>query len=179
MDKYKNKYRIATTRLQNWDYASAALYFITLNTKNRKHFFGEIINGAMVLSDLGLKTHYEWNRSLEMRPDMNLTLGEFIVMPDHCHGIIGIGDVSERDAKHRVSAVHNNTNTFGAQSKNLAAIIRGFKSSVTTYAKTNNIEFGWQPRFHDHIIRDYGEYVRITNYIRNNPINWPLKTDEI
>jgi len=64
-------------------------------------------------------------------------------------------------------------NKFGPQSKNLASIIRGIKSSVTTKAKiSGNINFGWQSRFHDHIIRNSTEFYRIRNYIINNPANW-------
>jgi hypothetical protein len=50
--------------------------------------------------------------------------------------------------------------------------MRGYKSAVTTFARKNNIPFDWQPRFHDHIIRNAGEYARISNYILNNPRKW-------
>ncbi len=58
----------------------------------------------------------------------------------------------------------------------LAVIIRGIKSSITKFANENNIDFAWQPRFHDHIIRDTSELNRIANYIENNVANW--KDDE-
>jgi putative transposase len=60
-------------------------------------------------------------------------------------------------------------NQFAPQSKNLSSIIRGYKSAVTTYARKNGIEFDWQPRFHDHIIRSMDDY---SNYIINNPVKW-------
>ena len=63
-------------------------------------------------------------------------------------------------------------NQFGPQSKNLASIIRGHKTGVTKYSRNNNIEFEWQSRFHDHIIRNHASYLRIRNYIINNPIKW-------
>jgi len=63
-------------------------------------------------------------------------------------------------------------NQFAPQSKNLSSIIRGYKSAVTTYARKNGIEFDWQPRFHDHIIRSMDDYHRISNYIINNPNKW-------
>jgi hypothetical protein len=65
-----------------------------------------------------------------------------------------------------------NQNRFGPQSKNLASIMRGYKSAVTTYARKNNIPFGWQSRFHDHIIRDDRSYQNISNYILTNPEKW-------
>ncbi|MCF8326938.1 MAG: hypothetical protein K9I29_01465, partial [Bacteroidales bacterium] len=63
-------------------------------------------------------------------------------------------------------------NQFGPQSKNLASIIRGFKSSVTTDTRKNHADFDWQPGYYDHIIRNHKEYCRIRNYIINNPKNW-------
>jgi len=118
---------------------------------------------------------------------MNLELAEFVVMPNHFHGIIMIGENKynrggdderggERDgrgAMHRASATPiKSANKFGPQSKNLASIVRGYKSAVTTHARKNNIAFDWQPRFHDHIIRSMDEYHRVANYILNNPNQW-------
>ena len=60
-DKYKNKYRIETTRLKNWDYGWNAAYFITIVTKNRVHYFGEIKNGKMHLSEIGEMAEKYWN----------------------------------------------------------------------------------------------------------------------
>ncbi len=61
---------------------------------------------------------------------------------------------------------------FGPQSQNLSSILRGYKAGVTTYAVTNNIEFAWQERFHDRVIRNENEEARITNYILTNVANW-------
>ena len=76
---------------------------------------------------------------------------------------------------HRVST-HTQTNTaknqFGPQRKNLASIIRGYKSAVTTYARKNQIDFAWQRRFYEHIIRSPDDYDRISKYIAENPENW-------
>ncbi len=112
---------------------------------------------------------------------MNLDLGEFMVIPNHFHGIIFIGnnDFNCRDAMHRVSAMHrvtndndNYKNEFGPQSKNLSSIIRGFKSAVTVQAKKINPDFGWQARFHDSIIRNQRSYDTISKYIIDNPKKW-------
>ena len=102
--------------------------------------------------------------------------------PNHFHGIIVIGDPRSRgggrDAMHppwtrRVSTTTTGPqNQFGPQSKNLASIMRGFKSAVTQRARIMQIDFAWQPRFHDHIIRDEYAYHRISQYIINNPMNW-------
>ncbi len=63
-------------------------------------------------------------------------------------------------------------NQFGPQSKNLASIIRGFKIGVTKNARQINTGFAWQPRYHDHIIRDEKSYHTISEYIINNPVKW-------
>lgn len=202
---FNNKYRIPSARLQNWNYASEAMYFVTICTKNMKNYFGEI-NGSMQIKTLqatkmGEIACSEWYRTLELRPDMNLELGEFVVMPNHIHGIIIIGAneyntrpnaMHRRDAMHCVctnadasrniscrnamqfgDAMHCvSTNQFVPQSKNLSSIIRGYKSAVTVFARKNKIDFEWHPRFHDRIIRSTFEYNNISNYIINNPAKW-------
>ncbi len=207
-DKFQNKYRIPSARLANWNYGWNAAYFVTICTKDRECFFGEIVNVApppvemqciaslqsqppqMQLSDIGKIVQTEWLRTPEIRPDMNLELGAFVVMPNHFHGIIIIGEnefntqrdndthggdtTIRKEAMHGVSTEYQNT--FAPQSKNLPSIIRGFKSSVTTKARTLHSVFAWQPRFHDHIIRDNKSFHNISEYIVNNPANW--KTDE-
>ena len=191
-DLFKNKYRIQTARLKSHDYGEEGRYFITINTKKGKHYFGEIISvqppclaalspclaaptnpqhadqtqkgnlflKQMNLTEIGKIAEAEWLRTPELRPEMNLQLGEFIVMPNHIHGIIIIGPGA---------AAANSGVKFGPQSQNIASIIRGYKSAVTTYARKNNIEFNWHARFHDHIIRNEMEFQLISNYIRNNP----------
>ena len=169
----------------------------------------------MRLSDIGKIVETEWERTFELRPDMNLYMGEYVVMPDHFHAIIGIGEngfnmkmdvemdtginMRGRDAMHRVSttpprvtiipgdAMHRVStsdivpptsdiippkNQFGPQSKNLASIVRGFKSAVTKNARLIHPDFAWQSRFYDRIIRDYAAYQNISYYIKQNPANW-------
>ena len=194
-DKFKNKYRISSARLQNWDYSSNAPYFITICTKNREPYFGEIVSSLMQLSEIGKIVETEWLKTPEIRQDMNLKLGRYVVMPNHFHGIIVIGeneyndhemtecrdamhgvstdkstDEHYRDAMHRVST--SPLNHFGPQSKNLASIIRGFKSAVTINARKIHADFEWQSRFHDHIIRNAESFQKISDYIVNNPIVW-------
>lgn len=69
-------------------------------------------------------------------------------------------------------------NKFGPQLKNLSSIIRGFKIGVTKYARSNNIDFAWQPRFHNRIIRNENELNHIRQYIRNNPARWESDRNE-
>ena len=97
----------------------------------------------------------------------------------HCvSAITGTNEPNRTDAMHCVSTVKNpiqpnkSINQFGPQSKNLASIIRGFKTGVTKNARVIHPDFAWQSRFHDRIIRNNAEYQRISTYIKNNPVNW-------
>lgn len=144
-EKFLNKFRIPSARLPHWDYKNKGAYFVTICTHNREHYFGEINDEIMHLSSIGKIVETEWLKTPEIRPDMNLKLDEFVVMPNHFHGILiigknefnkpitgGINDGGGRDAMHGVSTAKNK---FGPQSKNLGSIIRGFKSSVTKQVK--------------------------------------------
>ena len=86
MTLYKDKYRIESTRLAGWDYSSPGYYFVTICVNKRECLFGGIINGEMVPNEFGrvvldcwadLMNHYE-----------GITLDEFVVMPNHIHGIL-------------------------------------------------------------------------------------------
>ena len=138
----------------------------------------------MQLNKIGKLVEEEWLKTIELQPDMNLELGQFVVMPNHFHGIVIIGD-NEYNYNNDVSfieALKNSykqttpMNSFGPQSKNLSAIIRGFKGTVTKNARIVNSEFMWQERFHDIIIRDGKAFDNIQNYISNNPSNWKEDT---
>lgn len=85
-DKFQDKYRIASNRLRGWNYATNGHYYITIVTADRKRLFGNIINGEMILNDIGLIVYDEFFKSFELRAE--LYLGEFILMPDHLHAIV-------------------------------------------------------------------------------------------
>jgi REP element-mobilizing transposase RayT len=187
---------------------------------------GDIVDGEARVSKIGKIVESEWINTPCIRPDMNLQLGDHVVMPNHFHGIIIIGnneyncgrrdamprvftadnsvqhdrsgrdamlasvrqqnsvqrDGSGRDAMHRVSTMGGDSvpwdddrtdmAAFGPQSKNLASIIRGFKSSVTRNARCIYSDFAWQSGFHEHVIRDEHSYKKISEYIIDNAANW-------
>ncbi|RXQ88835.1 transposase [Ancylomarina salipaludis] len=176
-------------RLRNFDYSSQAWYFITICTKNRKHTLGKIEDGKMHLSAIGEQAYLYWNKIPQHFP--HIELGEFIIMPNHIHGIIDIvhphhsqvrsshdlPHPEEKEKKHGASQQNNiamQTNQFGKTiAGSLSAIIGQFKSSLTRWSRKNGHEdFAWQGRFHDHIIRNEGAFQRISDYIKNNPANW-------
>lgn len=85
-EKFKEKYRNESTRLQNWDYGSNVAYFITICTKDRKYYFDEIENDKMQISPAGAIAYVLW---YEIKNHANnIELDEFVVMPNHVHGII-------------------------------------------------------------------------------------------
>lgn len=168
MAKFNNKYRIESARLKNWDYSNRGVYYLTICTANRECFFGTVTNEVMVHSEIGKIVEKEWIKTPEIRPDMNLELGEFVVMPNHFHCILFIGNNEFNSNNNQ----NEHKNEFGPQSKNLSSIIRGFKSAVTIQAKRINPDFGWQSRFYDHIIRNPKSYDVISQYIIDNPKKW-------
>jgi len=145
-EKYQNKYRIASARLPHWDYGWNTVYFVTICTQEREHYFGDIIDGRMQLSEIG---DAEWLKTFEMRPDMNLMMGAYVIMPNHFHGIIVIGENKYNVETQCIASVQENSiapaqkNRFGAQSKNLASIIREFKIGVTKNARKIHADFAW------------------------------------
>ena len=179
-EKFKNKYRIPSARLQHWDYGWNASYFVTICTYNHEHYFGGIVDGEMDLSDIGKIAWRFWGEIPNHFPFV--ILNAFVVMPNHVHGIIIIdktddecnnGHIGGHDVTteivetQNVASLRNNQpnnkpqNKFGPQSQNLASIIRGYKTGVKKQAAMNNINFTWQSRFHDPIIRNNKSYIAI------------------
>ncbi|MGQ0737849.1 MAG: transposase [Bacteroidota bacterium] len=98
-----------------------------------------------------------------------IILDEYIIMPDHIHGILFINKETQDIASPQDPGYKNK---FGPQSGNISSVIRGYKAAVKSIATANNIEFAWQPRFYEHVIRDKEELIRIRKYIVKNPENW-------
>ncbi len=177
MKKYNNKYRIKSVRLKDWDYRNNGAYFITINTGNRKHFFGEIINSEMRLSPIGEYAENFWMEIPNHFPFVEL--GNFVVMPNHTHGVLIINNVKSLQCNDIDKSLQCNDSTgnqyysdISPKSGSISTIVRSYKSAVSKHARLLNTEFNWQPKFHDHIIRNSESFERIQNYIENNPSNW-------
>lgn len=184
-DKFQNKYRIPSARHPNWDYGANAIYFITICTKNRQYFFGECNLGKIKLSTAGAIVQGFWYEIPKHFPFV--TLDEFIVMPNHVHGILifnknlvnksfegvetGHCPVSTMDEE-----LHSKTEKhfrFRNQGKHtVSSIIGSFKSICTKHIHRIIPEFEWQTRFWDNIIRDDNAFNTISQYIINNPLTW-------
>lgn len=184
MALFKNKYRIESSRAQWWDYRNAGAYFVTIKCKNDLHYFGKIRGGKMVFSGLGVIADELWNQIPVRNP--HVQLGEFVVMPNHIHGILILvetkndqGDGADAvETLHATSLQRDTPNRSSQMSRisplpqSVSTIIRSYKSAVTNHGNRMGFENGWQARFHDRIIRDEAEYNRISDYIRKNPTDW-------
>ena len=193
-DKFQQKYHIPSARLQNWDYRWNAAYFVTICTHDKEHFFGEIVDGKMALSHQGVVADVFWNEIKNHAVD--ITLGEYVVMPNHVHGIMilennlvieTIATVETTpivETTHALSSQPNQqkeklpSRTIGQQrfqnqgKNSLSSIVGSYKSAVTKHANRMQLPFKWQTRFHDHIIRTADDYTRIAHYITNTPAKW-------
>ena len=200
MTLFQNKYRIESARRQGWDYADNGYYFVTICTKDREHFFGEVVNGEMVLSEMGLVAKNIWSEIPEHFPHGELD--EFIVMPNHIHGLLYLSgheksNETRSEMETRSIASLRQGGITGENNPvlnpfSLSKIIRWYKGRVTfeisrrdaihrvLNTEESNIEktksfsrnFQWQPRFHDRIIRDEIELHNVRNYIAHNARNW-------
>jgi len=178
LSKFKNKYRIESARLKGWDYSTPGSYFVTSVTYKRGNLFGKIENNEMILNDAGKIVSQCWINI--PKHFSHVKLDEFVIMPNHVHGIIFIthGNLNipvetQNFASLRLQNKNSSGNKFGPQLKNLGSIVRGFKIGVTKWYREQGITDAiWQSRFHDHIIRNETELQNIRRYIINNPLNW-------
>lgn len=176
MAKFRNKYRIESTRLKGWDYRNAGAYFITICTDGRLHHFGECQGGQMKLSAAGLLVQGCWYEIPRLNP--NVELGEFIVMPNHIHGILILVDDNNNhtdvDDNPDKSSKNEYFKNISPKSGSVSRIIQQFKRACSHHIKCTmpDLDFRWQSLFHDHIIRSEDAFLRISDYINNNPSKW-------
>jgi REP element-mobilizing transposase RayT len=176
MIMYRGKYRIESTRLRGWDYSSAGFYFVTVCTKDKHPYFGSIEDGEVKFSSIGEFADRFW---IEIpRHFSSVEIDEYVVMPNHVHGIVVIRsiDMSRVETPHVASLPEEGSRQFGPlKPGSLSKIIQGYKAAVTRQVRLmGKQDFAWQPRFYDHIIRNDEELRRIRIYIRENPFKWEL-----
>ena len=155
---------------------NAGDFFVTICTKNKRPYFGHISNGCMHLSDIGGFVESQLDKATIFCN--NITVLMYVVMPNHVHLIISIPD--------DISA-YNIIESSGQRSPNpnlridpfegrhvpiLSRYVSSFKGAVTRYANTHNLAFKWQPRYHDHYIRNTRDGNNISDYILNNVAKW-------
>lgn len=130
------------------------MYFVTICTHKRQSFFGHIVNEEMHLTSTGEIVQTHW---LDLtKHHSHIELDEFIIMPNHLHGLISILDSSSKSIF-------------------LGSIINWFKAGVSRSVKQNSaIEKLWQRNYYEHVVRNEKDYERIYEYISTNIIKWEL-----
>ena len=156
-------------RLRGYDYAQAGAYFVTICAKDRECLFGEVVDGEIVLNPIGKIVDDEWRLSATLRDEIELD--EWVVMPNHVHGVVVI-DTSRRGD--RPVGAYSHT-PLRSPSKTVGAMVRGFKSAATR--RINELRGTprvpvWQRNYYEHIIRDDDALNRIRQYIIDNPAQW-------
>ncbi len=172
-------------RLRDFDYAGVGGYFVTLCAWQRECLFGDVADGDVRLNEWGVVVRDEWLRTPRVRP--NVMLDEFVVMPNHFHGILVIDDVigvgatrwvaHDRRPIPQTRATHRVAPTAGPPSGSVGAIIGQFKSAVTKRINALRDNAGcpiWQRNYHEHVIRDERDLDAIRRYIAENPVQWEL-----
>jgi REP element-mobilizing transposase RayT len=150
--------------------------------------FGKIVNGKMKLSNVGIIADILWYEIKNHAK--NVVLHEFVVMPNHIHGIIEIvhnadgggtdtGKDTDTDTACRVPTrvpthVYTPEQFSKPVSGSIPTIVRSYKSAVTKHAHRLGFDFTWQSRFYENIIRDENAYNNISKYIKNNPLKWEM-----
>lgn len=181
-DKFLGKYRKQSARAMWHDY-DGGLYFVTICTKDRVHYFGEISENEMHLTEVGqyvveqirnVQVHYNYAK-----------IPLWVVMPNHLHAIVIIdGDnipYKRRVVKTLDGSMVESRRATTLQQRGIAnmqgwlsVVVGGFKSAVTKFANERGIPFAWQTRFHDRIVRDICEMNQIADYIENNVQKWEM-----
>src|SRR3989338_4277515 len=164
-------------RLQGYDYSQAGAYFVTICAQGSECLFGGIENDVMALNGYGCVVHDEWLRTAEIRAEIQT--GEFVVMPNHFHGILII-DPGTAGMGRGTGGRAPTMERFGQPiSGSLPTIIRAFKSAVTK--RINEIRQlpgvpVWQRNYYEHVIRNEADYGQIAEYIADNPRRWEEDT---
>ncbi len=186
------KHHRRSIRLKGYNYAQAGAYFITICTQGRAHLFGDIVDGGMRLNDAGHMIE-RWYAELANKFS-DIQCGEYIVMPNHFHGIIinvgadrcvcpdGAGACPDGTGGDIAKGAHVGAPLQGAfqQNTTVPSVVQWFKT-MTTNAYIRGVKQSgwlrfdkklWQRNYWEHIIRNDNEHQRIAQYIRNNPTQW-------
>lgn len=156
-----------TVRLADFDYSQAGAYFVTICTYERRMLLGSIVDDKFILTNIGrialkcwlaIPEHFEY-----------VVLDEFVIMPNHIHGICSLWDKRVQHAEPLQSQYQN------IVPGSLGVLVRSFKAAVTrSVSKMGGIKHVWQRNYWERVIRSEIELERVRTYIENNPITWSL-----
>ena len=201
MEKVMSFHNRRSIRLKGFDYTRSGLYFITVCTQKREHLFGEVVGGEMVLNSAGKMIEKWWLKLSEKYTYVKLD--QFIIMPNHIHGIIEIDnnpvgaipcnppiDVSIKNNSFRKNQIGDKPiMNDGDGGENMVSPLRGIGQYVSWFKRMSTNEYikmvkqgvlkpfdkrVWQRNYWEHIIRNEKEYSNIANYIINNSKKWEM-----
>ena len=161
-----NRHHRHSMRLQGFDYTQEGAYFVTVCIQDRACLFGDISDGKMILNEAGLMAERHWHDIPTHFP--HIELDEFVVMPNHVHGILSITAAvgAKKFSPLPSQQMHGPSRTIGS-------VIRGFKIGVTKWMRQNTPVYNvWQRNYYEHIIRDDASLNLIRRYIMDNPAQW-------
>ena len=170
MNLESQKHHRRSIRLKDYDYTQPGAYFVTVCTHRTTCLFGEIVAGVMRLNSIGKAVEEEWLKTPILRP--NVGLDEYVVMPNHLHGIVMMTDCGRGVLRYAPTL-----SRFSSPSQTFGAIVRGFKSAPTKRINRLRGTPGqpvWQRNYYEHIIRDERSLHRIQQYVDNNPQRWHM-----
>jgi len=155
-------YQRRSIRLKDYDYSQEGAYFVTICTQKHKPLLGEIRNAEMVLNEYGkiVAECWQW-LSKQYR---HVALDEWVVMPNHMHGIVIICRGGSRTAP---------TENY----KPLGRLIGAFKTTSTKRINVLQSTSGnrvWQRNYYEHVIRNEDDLNEISQYILDNPVQWDM-----
>ncbi len=165
-------------RLQTWDYGKDGAYFITICTKNKVQYFGEITEKKVYLNEIGSLAEKYWLEIPTQFPYVKLS--DFVIMPDHMHGILIIDKSVVNIAGARLIAPLRKPHQTGGFAgdknpmfhQNISRVCRWYKGRCAFEIRKINPNFEWQSLFYDQIIWDNKLFEKIQWYIKNNPAKW-------
>jgi len=180
MTGQQNERHRRSLRLKGYDYSQAGAYFVTVCAYGKACLFGEIESGVMRLNEYGEIVASEWIRSAELR--LEIDCGDFVVMPNHFHGIVHIVGAYGNTPRSREEKKMAHSHSKGvlpyaptSPSRNVRAMVRGFKGAASRRINQLRNTPGtpvWQRNYYEHVIRDDADYNRIAEYVSNNPQQW-------
>lgn len=174
--------RRRSLRLQGYDYSQPGAYFVTICTRNRLSIFGRVDQGKMQLNKNGIIATRKWEQLDERFPEIEID--EFIVMPDHMHGIVIISDVGaiHELPQHELPRQREKNSPIARRRMTLPMVIGFYKMNTAKAINIANDTRGthvWQRNYYEHIIRNEDSLNRIRRYIQKNPIKWSIEPENL
>jgi REP element-mobilizing transposase RayT len=186
-----DKHHRKSIRIPGYDYSQKGWYFVTICINHYELLLGDVVDGEMVLNEIGKLVVYHWIRLPQHFK--HIELDQYQIMPNHLHGIIHIIRKMTNDGDNTVGAMHSNLNNQTRQNNiagnaspvqrlhgtipgSLGAIMQNFQSITCRKIHKINKTLGsrlWQRNYWEHVIRDENDLNRIRDYIINNPLKWP------